>query len=196
MTTSIRPTFFAAVALAAASLMAAPAAQVTLTPGDSAALQEWTVGIEGYLALREQALRATPPRLSSDPAAILTASFALGAEIRARRAGARAGDLFTADVRNTFRKQIARALTDHQIAVADLVAGLEAEILPGSPGPAVNKRFPWQLGAAMPPCVLAALPPLPKELQFRLVGRDLILIDLDAMLVIDILPDALPRPAV
>jgi hypothetical protein len=196
MTGNNRTMFLAAVALIATALTSAPDAQVSMTPEDSAALQQWTLNVEGYLEIRQQAVRVAPlPRISSDPAEFLMRRMALAVEIRARRAGARVGDLFTTEVGRTFRKQIARALTDHQIAIADLLADLRSETMPGAPLPAVNERFAWQLGAAMPPCVLAALPELPKELQYRLVGRDLILIDLDATLVIDILPGALPRPA-
>lgn len=195
MTPNNRTMLFAALGLVAAALTSAPGAQVSLTSEDAAALQQWTLNVEGYLAIRQQAVRVAPrPRIVSDPTAFLTQGAALAVEIRARRAGARVGDLFTTEVGRTFRKQIARALTDHQIAVADLLADLRSETMPGAPRPAVNERFAWQLGAAMPPCVLAALPELPKELQYRFVGRDLILIDLDANLVIDILPGALPRP--
>jgi hypothetical protein len=41
------------------------------------------------------------------------------------------------------------------------------------------------------PCVLAALPALPPELQYRIVGDALALIDVHAGLVVDVLPDAL-----
>ena len=40
--------------------------------------------------------------------------------------------------------------------------------------------------------VLAALPPLPHELQYRFVGRDLVLVDTHADLVVDILRNAVP----
>jgi hypothetical protein len=50
-----------------------------------------------------------------------------------------------------------------------------------------NGRFPWRRGAAMWPCVLDALPQLPYELQYRLIGRDLVLVDTHADLVVDIL---------
>jgi hypothetical protein len=55
----------------------------------------------------------------------------------------------------------------------------------------VNGAFPWAIGSAMFPCVTTALPPLPPELQYRVVGRDLVLIDLHANLIVDILPFAL-----
>ena len=44
----------------------------------------------------------------------------------------------------------------------------------------------------MPWCVLRELPLIPDELQFRFVEHDLVLIDIDASLVVDVLPNALP----
>ena len=182
-------------ALAFVGLANAPLGQVPTPSEDSAALQHWTLNIEDYLAIREQAARAAPPpRFPMSAAELLRAEAAFAAEIRARRTGAHVGDMFTSDVQRTFRKVIARTLTDHQIVAGDLAATLLADVLPGSASPAVNQRFPWQLGSAMPACLLAALPELPKGIQYRLVGRDLILLDLDANLVIDILREALPRP--
>jgi hypothetical protein len=172
------------------------AGQVPLTARDGAALQQWLLNLEEYLVLREQAARvAPPPRLPSSAVELVRAEAAFAAEIRARRPAAQIGDLFTFDVRRTFRKLIARAITDEHIVLADLLAELVSDLVAGSGAPVVNQRFPWQLGRAMPACLLEALPPLPKELQYRLVGRDLVLIDLEANLVIDSLPEALPRPA-
>ena len=55
----------------------------------------------------------------------------------------------------------------------------------------MNDTFPWGLGTAMFSCVLEALPPLPAELMYRMVGRDLFLIDVHAGLIVDVLPIAL-----
>jgi len=41
--------------------------------------------------------------------------------------------------------------------------------------------------------VLASLPPLPRALEYRFLGRHLILIDVAARLIVDYLPDVLPR---
>jgi hypothetical protein len=43
-----------------------------------------------------------------------------------------------------------------------------------------------------PAVILEALPPLPEELQYRFVGPTLVLLDVHADLVVDILPNALP----
>jgi hypothetical protein len=45
----------------------------------------------------------------------------------------------------------------------------------------------------MPPDVLAALPQLPEELQYRFVGSRLILLDSKAHIVVDYVSDVLPR---
>lgn len=42
------------------------------------------------------------------------------------------------------------------------------------------------------PTLLRALPALPAELEYRFAHRDLVLIDVHASLVVDILEDALP----
>ncbi len=47
--------------------------------------------------------------------------------------------------------------------------------------------------ATMPPSLLAALPELPKELEYRIVGNYLVLRDVDAALILDYIPAAVPR---
>ena len=42
------------------------------------------------------------------------------------------------------------------------------------------------------PCLLAALPPLPPELEYRFVALDLILWDVDAGLSVGCVPSAIP----
>jgi hypothetical protein len=173
-----------------------PSSQVFAPAQDIAALHAWTLNIEAYMALREQAAQvAPPPRFPLSAADLLRAELAFAAEIRTRRHDAQMGDLFTAEVQRTFRKLIARTIGEHEMAMADFLNEFLAVVIPGGSRPAVNQRFPWQLGSAMPGCLLEVLPALPQGLQYRLVGRDLILLDLDANLVVDILPEALPRPA-
>jgi hypothetical protein len=45
----------------------------------------------------------------------------------------------------------------------------------------------------MPFVLLAALPALPTGIYYRLIDHDLLLWDVDANLIVDVLPDALPR---
>jgi hypothetical protein len=180
--------------LAAVLLAPSAQAQVPFTDKDAAALQQWVLALEQYLVIREDAASTVPvPRVSPDPRQVLDAKSALASAVRARRAGAKIGDLFTFDVRRTFRKLIARSLIEHEIVLSELLAELRRQMGPGSFRLAVNEPFPWRLGAAMPTCVLDVLPPLPWELEYRIIDHDLVLIDQGSGLVIDILPDALPR---
>ena len=50
----------------------------------------------------------------------------------------------------------------------------------------VNQRYPDTIPmSTMPPDILAALPPLPEDLEYRFVGNRLILLDVQSHLVID-----------
>jgi hypothetical protein len=44
----------------------------------------------------------------------------------------------------------------------------------------------------MPPKLLAGLPPLPDELQYRFMNRDLVLWDVHANVVVDLIKRAMP----
>lgn len=91
-------------------------------------------------------------------------------------AESRPGDLFTPAVQVALRARIEKALRAHAQTAADLHAG---ELAKGA-------------GLALRPCILAALPPLPAELEYRMAGRDLILFDTHARLIVDSLPGAVP----
>jgi hypothetical protein len=58
----------------------------------------------------------------------------------------------------------------------------------------VNGRYPDGVPlTTMPPQVLAALPKLPPELEYRFIGERLVLLDGPAHLIVDFIQDALPR---
>ena len=57
-----------------------------------------------------------------------------------------------------------------------------------------NQEYPQAAALqSTPPTLLLDLPKLPAELDYRIVGPDLILLDTAANLIVDLLPDALPR---
>ena len=61
----------------------------------------------------------------------------------------------------------------------------------GAKRPVVNHRYDWRLGAWMWPALLRDLPPLPGDLEYRIVDDDLVLVDVRASFVVDILEDVL-----
>jgi hypothetical protein len=172
----------------------ASSAQDTLKTED--ARQQFEEGVTGYVALRTRAAASVPPvQVVPDIAQIQEQVDVLAASIRAARSSARLGDLFTPEVRLVLRADIRNALADFHIEVEDLLEQFDYERPWGIEPPAVdvNGSFPWTFGAAMPSLLLDRLPPLPAEVQYRFIGRDLVLLDVDANLVIDVLPNALPR---
>jgi hypothetical protein len=61
----------------------------------------------------------------------------------------------------------------------------------------VNGEYPPGASrSTVPPSVLLTLPPLPECLHYRFVGRDLILVDSVAQLIVDFLPAAAPALAI
>ena len=56
----------------------------------------------------------------------------------------------------------------------------------------LRSLFSWNAGSWMCPAMLRRLPELPPELEYRFVGRDLVLIDIPGSVVVDVLRDAVP----
>jgi hypothetical protein len=122
---------------------------------------------------------------------MLTVRAMLRRAIRDGRPHARAGDIFTARVAAAFRHIVAATARDQRVDPKDIVRELRADRGPGARTPMVNGPYDWRLGAWMWPALLQALPPLPPELQYRIVDDDLVLVDLRASLVVDILDDVM-----
>ena len=58
----------------------------------------------------------------------------------------------------------------------------------------VNGRYPDAVPlSTVPPQVLQGLPKLPEELEYRFIGDRLILIDIHAHIIVDLIDDAFPR---
>ena len=133
-----------------------------------------------------------PEQMFDDPETMLEASDMLADAIRDVRPNARPGHIFTASPAQYFRTVISNTLVRYEYDAADISRWLNDEVLPGAKPPVVNGRYDWRLGAWMWPALLQVLPRLPRELEYRIVGADLVLIDLHANLVVDILENAMP----
>jgi hypothetical protein len=163
---------------------------------NAAAVAEFTAKLEEYLLLRDKATRGLPgEQLFADAGDMLAIRDAARRAIRDARPAARVGDLFTAPAAAAFRHLIAATAAAHRVDPKDIVRALRAERLPHATQPVVNAPYDWRLGAWMWPALLQVLPPLPPDLQYRIVDDDLVLIDLRASLVVDILEDALDDDA-
>jgi len=179
--------------LAAVSIVVAAASSAQPLRMESDGILQFTRAAEEYTFMHRRLERRLPVlEVSADTATIRRAIDAMAAAIRAERSDARQGDLFNPAAETTIRVRVANALRSHgltplDVRVAERAQGADA----GAAVLRVNGTFPWALGTAMFSCVLEALPPIPPELQYRLVGRDLVLIDVHASLIVDVLPLAL-----
>jgi len=148
--------------------------------------------VAAYVALHHQVERFLPPQRNfTDPEEGLAYAAALRHAICAVRPNAREGDIFAPGAVE-LRRRVRYALRASGIEVRDLLVEMVDDTAAGARQPVVNEQFSWALGNLMPAVVIEALPALPDELQFRLVGGDLVLVDIHAALVVDILRHALP----
>ncbi len=157
---------------------------------DGHAIVEFTRAVHAYANLHHTVAAGLPPdELCADPEEIQQRTARLAEALRTERAAVRAGDVFTPAIASLFRRRLAEAVRQS----VHRREGLELQQAPEDlPRLELNDAFPWSAGHNMPAAILASLTPLPPELEYRFVYRDLVLLDVRANLVVDILEDALP----
>lgn len=154
--------------------------------------KEFSDRVEKYLALRNK-VEGQLPRLpdKAEPTAISAHQQALLKSLQRARLGARQGDIFRDDSRHVIRRLIAGALAQEGSAPRRAMQ----EENPGTLPVRINGPYPTsQPLPTVPPQVLLALPRLPdnEELEYRFLGRRLLLLDSRANMVIDYMDKALP----
>ena len=100
--------------------------------------------------------------------------------------------IFTLPVATVFRQVITRALDESVHATHMTGVGLE---LPLAHHPAVLELFPATELHEFPALLARALPPLPRRIEYRLIGNDLVLRDVDGDVIVAVLRDAVGRVA-
>jgi flagellar basal body-associated protein FliL len=169
----------------------AAAAQATVSPKHKAAFAAFEARVKEYVALRES-LEAKLPKLSKEatPEEIEAHKTALQDAVRGARASAKPGDIFAADVARHIRQVIKSELkpaTREEVRQTVLESEVKAVPL------RVNYPYPESEELVeMPPTLLLRLPQLPKQVRYRYVGRNMLLVDRENGLIIDFMPDALP----
>jgi len=159
----------------------------------AAALRTFNKRIGEYAALHRRLEGPLPPlKPSTSPSATILKRMRLAAAIKTARPQARRGDIFTAAVGRLFRDLVAAALEGHDIdAFLDDLSD-EHERAAGY-HPKVYDHYPEWASHYMPVVLLWALPTLPEDIEYRLIGRDLILWDIHADLIVDVLLDAVAK---
>jgi hypothetical protein len=180
-------------AVAAPSLLSASGQQPAAgASAEATAIKEFDKAIAEYMALR-RGLRSevAGPVKNSTSSQVTDASDALAGAIERARRDAAVGSIFNKPVASVIKRRITEAVRTEQLApvLADIDDEGKASAIPK-----IHLRLPVSAQmATMPPSLLKVLPPLPKELEYRILGRYPILRDVDASLILDYVAAAVPR---
>ena len=146
--------------------------------------------LEAYMKVHNEAEGKVPNlKRTDDPVEISTREKALAEMIMTLRAGAQEGVVFAPDVQKHFRRSCRRISP----SAAAPIAGPSGTSCRRARRSSVNTIYPTTLPLlTFPAALLQKLPDLPPELEYRIVGRHLILRDVKANLIVDVLRDAIP----
>lgn len=163
-----------------------------LSPRDKQTAEAFEKRAKAYAKMREQ-LEEQMPKLSKEakPEEIQNHKQQFQERVRAARAGAKHGEVFTPEAMTLIRAIIKDEFKGKErVELRDTVLR-EAE----------NKAVPLRVNypypesqelMEMPPTLLLRLPQLPKQLRYRFVGRNLLLVDRENGLIVDYMTNAIP----
>ena len=106
------------------------------------------------------------------------------------------GGFFTPDVSTYFRDRIDAIVRETGIDVATAVEPPDEDEIVLLTLPRAGEPVPWNAAPMTWPSMIDALPELPPELEYRFLGSHLLLVDVLANLIVDVLQEALPEPEV
>lgn len=163
--------------------------QSSLVAADSGIVSDFDRRVKDFVQLRDTLDRdvsklpdkATPVQIDKH-------QRELGAAVARSRAQAKLGDIFVPGMQTYIRGVVRRVLSGPE------GPRIKASLMDENPMQVqfnVNDRYPDTIPmSTMPPDVLAALPPLEKDLEYRFVGNRLVLLDLQSHLIIDFVTNA------
>ncbi len=158
-------------------------AQTRVNP-DAAVIADFVKRVAAYVALHhtlDKTLQEVPK--DGRPEAYFEHQRALARLIQRERARAKAGDIYTKDVRAWMRRQLATVFKGPD------GRGLKGSIMDEYTGKIrldINGQYPESTPlSTMPTQVLELLPKLPEVVEYRFSGDRLILLDTHARLIVD-----------
>jgi hypothetical protein len=165
----------------------------TDTSKDARALEDFNARIENYIKVHRQAeekfgltvhLKAVR---SAD--AIIKRQHAMAEHIGSLRKKAHEGEVFTPEIAAYFHHRLDAAYQSNPDGVSASLACV-SEIVEQKLKP--NDVYPetWDYNM-MPPTMLLHIPRLPQELEYRIVNKDLIIRDVEANMIVDVMRNAI-----
>jgi hypothetical protein len=167
-----------------------PVQKATASPAnpDSAILADFNARLDKYVKFKRLLLKEAPLKETENPSEITARQEVLAAKIRNIRKNAKQGDIFTPQVAAMFKRLMYPELKGAE--------GRETKDEIKQEAPAVelkvNATYPAsQPLTTVPPNLLANLPQLPRDVEYRIVGRHLLLRDVDANIMVDYMFNAI-----
>ena len=171
----------------------APGSRLSLSASEQQTISAFERRVREYVDMRER-LEERLPKLSKEarPEEIERHKASFQELVRSARVGAKQGDIFTPEASRFIRAVIRDEYKDRERAQ------LRAEVL----GEAENKAVPARVNypypetqelLEMPPTLLLRLPQLPKQVKYRFVRNNLFLVDRENGLIVDFMPNVLPK---
>lgn len=160
-------------------------------PQDNQIVDEFNKRVQQYVKLRKQIdTKLTKPSGKSEPEQIKAYQTALEEGLRNARAEAKHEDLFTPVMAAHIRRVIKREFKGSRLRK------LRKDVAEANTkGVALRINYPYPEQKEldeMPPTLLLKLPALPKQLRYRFVGENMLLVDSEALLIVDYMTNAIP----
>ena len=169
----------------------ASSAQPRVNP-DAQLLADFKSRIDKYMELHNRLEKDAPPlKETKDPTKIKASQDVLAQKIREARKDAKPGEIFTPEIRQLLRRLMypetkGRDGAENKAAMAEEKGELKDVSIK------VNAAYPDEAPLmTMAPDILAALPKLPEDLEYRFVSRHMLLLDVHANLIVDYVLNAI-----
>jgi hypothetical protein len=158
-----------------------------------AVLADFNARVQKYVDVHKAAAKGDAKlKQTENPAEIIAAQEILASRIRTARASAQHGDIFTPEIRNAFRKLLAPELKGEDGRDA---AAVLKEDAPSSASIPFKVHAKYPEGAplpSVPATFLMNLPTLPEPLEYRIIGKHLVLLDTGANIIVDFISNVVP----
>jgi len=184
------PAAFLVAGVLVLSLATAVRAQEAATAAQGPALKAFMDRVNAYIDMKKKLEKDLPDTKTGDRATGKAEKVqeTLATQIMAARKDAKPGEVF-GDATAYFKRVIEHDTRTR--GIRDAYAAMQE--VPAKSPPTVNTLYPEKAAlATVPPLILVNLPRLPDGLEYRFMGRDLILRDRDANVVVDFVPGAVP----
>lgn len=164
-----------------------------------AAFTEFSHRVDSFMVLHQRLADSVGPLdVTKSQPEIAARATLLANAIIAARAGAKPGDIFTTGaatfIATAIKEEYSRRPAPVKNSREDAQTELEREEVADF-DPAINQLWPTQYPLpTFPASLLPLLPKLPEALEYRVVKHYLLLRDIEANLIIDFMPNAVPNP--